>query len=79
MRHFIITLVCVAVCGLSGCSMIQRFHKYQANGIKEYHDDWKIVGEEGRGELPREKETDWLTPFTESPQARAINKNLGYD
>lgn len=79
MRRLLIILVCVGTYGLSGCSAVRRAHEYQANGIKEYHDDWKIVGEEGRGELPREKETDWLTPFLESPQHRAINKNLGYD
>lgn len=31
------------------------------------------------GNEQREKETDWQTPFTESPQWRAINKNLGYE
>lgn len=79
MRSFIICVACLGVCSLSGCSMFQRAYKHQADGIKEYHDDWKIVGEEGRGELPREKETDKLTPLLQSPKARSIEKNLGFD
>lgn len=79
MRRFMIFVACLGAYSLTGCSLVQKAHDYQANGLKEYHDDWKIVGEEGRGELPREKETDWLTPFVESPQRRAIDKNLGYD
>ncbi len=79
MRHLIALLVCSHAIGLSGCSMFQRAYNHQANAIKEHHDDYKIVGEEGRAEMPREKETDGLTPLLQSPQARAIEKNLGYD
>jgi hypothetical protein len=79
MRLFIAGLMCVYASGLVGCSMFQRAYNYQANAIKEHHDDFKNVGEEGRAELPREKETDKLTPLLQSPQARAIEKNLGYD
>lgn len=79
MRHFIAGLVCLLAVGSSGCSLFQKVKEHQVNAMKEHHDDWKIVGEEGRGELPREKETDGMTPFLQSPQARAIEKNLGYD
>lgn len=79
MRYLIACLACLFVSGLLGCSMFQRAYKHQDTAIKEYHDDWKIVGEEGRGELPRAKETDKLTPLLQSPEARAIEKNLGFD
>lgn len=79
MRYLIACLTCLFVSGLLGCSTFQQAYKYQEDAIKEYHDDWKIVGEEGRGELPREKETDKLTPWLQSPRARAIEKNMGFD
>ncbi|MES2793549.1 MAG: hypothetical protein V4719_28305 [Planctomycetota bacterium] len=58
---------------------MKSMYKHQEDAISEYHDDWKSAGTEGRGEMPREKETDKLTPLLQSPQARAIEKNLGYD
>lgn len=79
MRHCVIILACLAFCNLAGCSAFQRVYNYQSNQMKEYHDDWKVVGDEGRAEMPREQETDGLTPLLQSPQARAIEKNLGFN
>ena len=79
MRQFIAGLMCCVITGMSGCSTFSKMYDHQANAMKEHHDDFKFVGEEGRAELPREKETDAWTPFFQSPQARAIEKNLGFD
>lgn len=79
MRPLIALLACFSALNLTGCSLFQRVYNYQETQIKEYHDDWKSVGEEARGEMPRQKETDGLTPLLQSPEARAIEKNLGYD
>ena len=46
---------------------------------EKHEDDWEFVGSEGRAEIPRQKETDGLTPILQSPEARAIERNLGYD
>ena len=79
MRHVIACLLCIGCCSLMGCTLIKKAKKHQEDAISEYHDDWKNVGAEARGEMPRSKETDGLTPWVQSPEARAIEKNLGYD
>lgn len=79
MRFLIAGVACLTLSQLVGCSLMQRAYKHQESAITEYHDDWKNVGSEGRGEMPREQESDKLTPLLQSPQARAIEKNLGYD
>lgn len=80
MRPYLIPIVAViALSHAGGCQAIRDLHNKQAKAQDDYHDDYKIAGEEGRAELPREKETDGLTPWLESPEARAINKNLGID
>jgi hypothetical protein len=79
MRYLVAGLACLSCCSLLGCSTMKSMYKHQEDAISEYHDDWKSAGTEGRGEMPREKETDKLTPLLQSPQARAIEKNLGYD
>ena len=42
-------------------------------------DEWDFVGSEGRGDLPRDKESDGLTKWISSPKARSIERNLGVD
>lgn len=79
MRYLVAGLACLSCCSLLGCSAMRNVYKQQEEAQTEYHDDWKTAGAEGRGEMPREKETDKLTPLLQSPQARAIEKNLGYD
>ena len=79
MRLVLVSAVCLAACSLTGCSMMQQAYKHQSDQMYDYHDDWKQVGSEGRAELPREQESDKLSPLLQSPQARAIEKNLGYD
>lgn len=77
----LLKLACFCVLGalVSGCTTAKNLHERQKKAQREYHDEWSVVGKEGRSEFPREKETDALTPWLESPEARAINKNLGYD
>ncbi len=79
MRYLVAGLACLSCCSLMGCTLAQKAYKHQENQMSEYEDDWKNVGTEGRGEMPRQKETDKLTPLLQSPEARAIEKNLGYD
>lgn len=62
-----------------GCSLMQKAYKHQENAQSEFHDDWTSAGTEGRGSMPRQQETDKLTPLLQSPEARAIEKNLGFD
>lgn len=79
MRPVIACLVCIGCCNLMGCSLMQKAYKHQENAMSDYHDDWKNVGAEGRGELPRQQESDKLSPLLQSPEARAIERNLGFD
>ncbi len=79
MRSFVAGLACLYCCSLMGCSLLKRAHNYQETAQKEYHDEWQTAGQEGRGGMTRQKETDKLTPWLESPEARSINKNLGFD
>lgn len=60
---------------LPGCSLLDS---YQTEASR-YRDDYDFVGEEGRGDRPREKESDGLSKWIESPQARSINRNLGIE
>ena len=79
MSRPLLACICVLSGLLSGCSMARNFYDHQKREQQEFHDEWDVVGNEGRSEIPREKETDALTPMLESPQARAIKKNLGYE
>lgn len=63
----------------NGCAMFQNYYDKKAKAQEEFHDEYRVAGEEGRAEMPREKESDWLTPILQSPEARSIEKNLGYD
>ena len=58
-----------------------KSHDYfdPANNDEDFaSDEWASVGQEGRGDTAREKESDWFSQF-ESPKTRAINRNLGFD
>ena len=52
---------------------------YSDDNNEDYVDTWAEAGQEGRGDRPLEKESDGLTPYIESPKARAINRSLGID
>lgn len=80
MRTFVILMLTLtAFSQIAGCQMVRNLRDKLTKDQEDFQDDYKVAGEEGRAELPREKETDGLTPFLESPKARAINKNLGID
>jgi hypothetical protein len=64
---------------LTGCSFFRDLQSKKETELDSYHDEYKVAGDEGRADLPREKETDGLSAWMESPKARAINKNLGID
>lgn len=42
-------------------------------------DEWGFVGQQGRGHQPREKESDPVSKWFDSPKAQQINRNLGYE
>lgn len=44
-----------------------------------HSDEWGYVGDEARAGDIREKETDGLTKWVQSPKARDIERNLGID
>lgn len=44
----------------------------------EIEDKWSSVGKEARGSRPLSDENDPLKPFLMSPEARSIERNLGY-
>jgi len=73
MRYRLCCLLLLAT--LTGCSLFQQ---YQDDAAR-YRDDYDFVGDEGRGDRPREKESDGLSKWVESPQARSINRNLGIE
>ena len=43
----------------------------------EYHDENDMVGKVGRGDTAAEKEVDPMGRWLYSPEAQAINRNLG--
>ncbi len=67
----------------SGCSVFNKSRGWgdgppsQSEPAFE-EDKWSSVGKEGRGNRPLEDEHDPLKPFLMSPQARQIERNLGY-
>ena len=76
MRRTALLLSCLfAICG-SGCAMLDPNSKLNPNR-GEYHDEFDTVGKEGRGNVEREKKIDPLGDWLYSPEARAINRNLG--
>ncbi len=43
-------------------------------------DEWGFVGDQGRADQEREKDPDpWLRDLIMSPEARQIERNLGFD
>jgi hypothetical protein len=72
-------VIAIGWSSFSGCSTFKDYYNQRSNALNEYHDDYKVAGEEGRAEMVRQKETDGLTPLLQSPEARAIEKNLGID
>lgn len=66
----------------TGCSLFGKNRGWgdgpPAQSEPELDDKWSQVGKEGRGHRPLDDENDPLKPFLMSPQARAIERNLGY-
>ena len=79
MRLSLSLIIVIGWSSLSGCALFQDFYKKQAKAQDDYHDEYRVAGDEGRADIPREKETDGLTPLLQSEKARAIEKNLGID
>ncbi|MDB5385715.1 MAG: hypothetical protein JWM11_1361 [Planctomycetaceae bacterium] len=77
--YAIFVLALLGGSSLTGCAFFQDLQQKKATELDSYHDEYKVAGDEGRADLPREKESDGLTPWMQSSKARAIEKNLGID
>ena len=78
------------VCGQSGCALVGPARQFTTeswrifkpnprgyrDGTDEVDDQWSIVGIEGRGDRPLEREPDPFKKWLQSPKARSIERNL---
>lgn len=66
----------------TGCTLMNATFPWLARKEQwepeEVEDKWSFVGREGRGNRALEDEHDPLKPFLMSPQAQAIERNMGY-
>ncbi|MFO0976720.1 MAG: hypothetical protein U0996_10005 [Planctomycetaceae bacterium] len=91
-----IRLVCVLLVALfvSGCSLVESptsaMRRVKRTFTPNPHDwdskasddkgEWDFVGDEGRGDQPRERDPDqWFKKYLMSDKANAIERNLGFD
>jgi hypothetical protein len=94
MRFLCCVVLCALSAAQIGCALVQQGTDVASSTLKsvrpnakgyaddnneDFVDTWSEAGEEGRGDRPLEKESDGLTPYLESPKARAINRSLGID
>lgn len=94
MRLPLCVLLCALGAAQTGCALVQQGSDVASSTLKSvrpnargyaddnnenYVDTWSEAGQEGRGDRPLDKESDGLTPYIESPKARAINRSLGID
>lgn len=77
--YAIFVLLLIGGSSMTGCAVVQNMHQKRVKEMDDYHDEYKVAGDEGRADVPRVKETDSLTPWMQSPEARAIEHNLGID
>lgn len=69
---------------LSGCAMWDGSRNWFGGGLGGQSepdveaDKWASVGQEARGNYPREK-ADWFERYVWSEKARDINRSLGFD
>ena len=92
-RGSVFALLACLFAGLSGCAMMNSMSSYMKNTFSfsgtdyinpadEEDEAWVTeLGEEARGDRPREKEPDplGLKPLIMSEKARSIERNLGFD
>jgi hypothetical protein len=76
MRRSALALLCLSSLLFPGCKMLDPDSKLNPNR-GDYHDEYDAVGKEGRGNTEREKQVDPVGGWLYSPEARAINRNLG--
>ena len=75
MRPILFLVLATSSLLASGCIMDPNSRFNVNRG--EYHDESDMVGKVGRGDTPAEKDVDPLGQWLYSPEARAINRNLG--
>jgi len=76
MRQSAFALLCLSSLLFPGCALLGPDSKLNPNR-GEYHDEFDSVGKEARGNEAREAQVDPLGQWLYSPEARAINRNLG--
>lgn len=95
MKRLILSqIVAVLLLSSTGCMMMQSGKDAMTQSMRMFRpkpfdevpdhnpedDEWDFVGNEGRGDQPRERETDrWWHNLVMSPEARSIERNLGID
>jgi len=75
MRQIAFVLLGVSTLLASGC-ILDPNSRFNVNR-GEYHDEYDIAGKEGRAGSDSEKDVDPVGQWLYSPEARAINRNLG--
>jgi hypothetical protein len=75
MRPIVCLLLAVLSLFVSGC-LLDPNSRFNVNR-GEHHDENDMVGKVGRGDTAGEKDVDPMGQWLYSPEARAINRNLG--
>ena len=87
----LVSLLTVSAFAQSGCNAMRENSRrmvkvFKPNDYADWTDDvsdpWvQQVGAQARGDRPRESldEPDWLHNMLTSPEARDIERNMGYD
>lgn len=88
------SIVMMFACSITGCAVLQpisdatldsmRILKPTSAGYRDSSadeiDDWAFVGEEARGDRPKEGDPDpWWQKYVMSSRARSIERNLGIE
>ena len=63
----------------STVKLFKPTHRDYTDETDQKIDEWSTVGDEGRGERPKDHESDALTRYMSSPKAQGIERNLGVD
>ena len=75
MRYLACLVLGLASLLASGCILDPNSRLNVNRG--DYHDEYDIAGKEGRAGSEGEKQIDPMGQWLYSPEARAINRNLG--
>ncbi|MEZ6059193.1 MAG: hypothetical protein R3C19_02410 [Planctomycetaceae bacterium] len=93
-RVYVTGIVAVLLSASTGCAVFESGRDAMSQTMRMFRprpfdepadvddqpDEWGFVGDEGRAELPRERDPDrWWQNLVMSEDARNIERNLGID